>query len=155
MVEDNIALRDEMKDAFKEVNKLERMNIKKKQTIFELKEKIETMKKLHAVKGRSANTSPKTKKDHVGIQEANFDSKALEIVRKESDNRKEEPDFKPVNLESLSKMAEKFPADYVNKLEVHILQHEHYIGQLRTENDKLTQENNLIKEEVQQNKFLV
>ena len=45
IVEDNIALRDEMKDAFKEVNKLERQNIKKKQTIFELKEKIESLKK--------------------------------------------------------------------------------------------------------------
>ena len=47
IVEDNIALRDEMKDAFKEVNKLERQNIKKKQTIFELKEKIEALKKQH------------------------------------------------------------------------------------------------------------
>jgi len=41
VVEDNLALRDEMKDAFKEVNKLERQNIKKKQVIFELKEKVE------------------------------------------------------------------------------------------------------------------
>jgi len=47
VVEDNLALRNEMKDAFKEVNKLERANIKKKQTIFELKEKIEEYKKNH------------------------------------------------------------------------------------------------------------
>ena len=47
IVEDNLALRDEMKDAFKEVNKLERQNIKKKQMIFELKEKIEALKKQH------------------------------------------------------------------------------------------------------------
>jgi len=46
-VEDNLALRDEMKETFKEVNKLERANIKKKQIIFELKEKVEELKKSH------------------------------------------------------------------------------------------------------------
>lgn len=49
-----------MKSAFKEVNKLERQNIKKKQTIYELKEKIEAMKKANA-KAQN-NPSPSAKK---------------------------------------------------------------------------------------------
>ena len=52
-------------------------------------------------------------------------------------------------------MAAKFPRDYASKLEVHVLQHEHYIAKVKKDNDKLTIENNLLKEELEQNKFLV
>ena len=86
---------------------------------------------------------------------ANFDSSAL--ARRESLDTpvSKDEDFEPVDLEKLSKMAEKFPADYASKLEVHLMQHEQYINKIKSENDKLTQENNLVKEELEQNKFLV
>ena len=52
-------------------------------------------------------------------------------------------------------MAEQFPQDYAKKLEVHLMSHETHIGKISKENDKLTQENNLQKEELEQNKFLI
>ena len=39
-----MALRNELKEAFKEVNKMQRLNLKKKQANDELKEKIEQLK---------------------------------------------------------------------------------------------------------------
>ena len=75
-------------------------------------------------------------------------------MKKESVTSKEE-DFKPVDLQKLSKMAEQFPADYARKLEVHLMSHETHIGKIGKDNDKLTQENNLLKEELEQNKFLI
>ena len=39
-----MALRNELKEAFKEVNKMQRLNLKKKQANDELKDKIEQLK---------------------------------------------------------------------------------------------------------------
>ena len=149
-------LRVELKEAFKEVNKLQRLNLKKKQANDELKEKIEQMKKqaknnANIVKQeRSADirSSPR-------VQKANFDSE-IAMTKKESvETAGSNDDWMPVDFDSLQKMAAKFPADYASKLEVHLMQHEHYIGKVKKDNDKLTLENNLLKEEVEQNKFLV
>ena len=60
-----------------------------------------------------------------------------------------------MDFKSLKKIAEKFPRDYADKLEISVLQHEDYIKKLRKENDKLTSENNMVKEELEQNKYLV
>lgn len=152
VVEDNLALRDEMKDAFKEVNKLERQNIKKKQVIFELKEKVEQLKK------KNLEVTEKAKKEKFTIKMANFDSEAqYDLARKESVNtaQSKEDDYKPVELGKLSKMAEQFPRDYASKLEVHLMQAEQYIEKTNIDNRNLTHENNLLKEELEQNKFLV
>ena len=59
VIEDNVSLRNELKEAFKEVNKLQRLNLKKKQANDELKEKIETMKQEHA---KAISQSPEKKK---------------------------------------------------------------------------------------------
>jgi len=79
----------------------------------------------------------------------------MTMNKQESANTVETDEYQPVDLDSLQKMAAKFPRDYANKLEVHVLQHEHYIDRIRKDNDKLTIENNLVKEELEQNKFLV
>ena len=59
VIEDNVSLRNELKEAFKEVNKLQRLNLKKKQANDELKDKIEIMKQEHA---KAQNQSPEKKK---------------------------------------------------------------------------------------------
>lgn len=48
VVEDNLTLRDELKEAFQENHDLERQIIKKNQMILELKEKMESMKVCYA-----------------------------------------------------------------------------------------------------------
>jgi hypothetical protein len=45
VVEENDQLKDELKNAFKEVNKAEMSNVKKKQMIFELREKISDLQR--------------------------------------------------------------------------------------------------------------
>ena len=64
VIEDNVSLRNELKEAFKEVNKLQRLNLKKKQANDELKDKIEIMKQEHA---KAQNQSPEKKKASFGI----------------------------------------------------------------------------------------
>ena len=93
-----------------------------------------------------AKTSPR-------IQKANFDSE-IALTKQESSNTAND-EWQPVDFKSLKKIAEKFPSDYADKLEVHLLQHEDYIKKLKKENDKLISENNLVKEELFQTKYRV
>ena len=58
-------------------------------------------------------------------------------------------DWKPVNIKSLKRIAENFPREYADKLEINLLVHENHIKKLNKENDKLITENNLIKEELE------
>ena len=74
----------------------------------------------------------------------------MQMTKKESvETVGDNEEYMPVDLDSLKKMAAKFPRDYASKLEVHLMSHEHYIGKIKKENDKLTSENNLLKEEVE------
>lgn len=69
-----MALRNELKEAFKEVNKLQRLNLKKKQTNDELKEKIEELKKEHVKAMSNSNSREKPARTSPRVQKANFDS---------------------------------------------------------------------------------
>ena len=48
VISDNLALKDQLKDTVKDVNRLEKQNFKAKNTIADLKSKIEKMRKRHA-----------------------------------------------------------------------------------------------------------
>ena len=101
VIEDNAALRNELKEAFKEVNKLQRLNLKKKQANDELKEKIELMKQ-EAIKSQN-NTSEKKRPTSPRIQKANFDSE-IPLSRQESTNTVSD-EWQPMDLQSLKKIA--------------------------------------------------
>ena len=80
-----MGLRNELKEAFKEVNKMQRLNLKKKQANDELKEKIEQLK-IELTKALNnptqdliaTRTSPR-------VQKANFDSE-IALTKQESTN---------------------------------------------------------------------
>ena len=69
-----MALRNELKEAFKEVNKLQRFNLKKKQMNDELKEKIEVLKKEHSKAMSNSHSREKSARTSPRVQKANFDS---------------------------------------------------------------------------------
>ena len=58
----------------------------------------------------------------------------LKMVLQRRGIKFEEEDFKKLDLEKLSKMKEKFPDDYMDKLEVALMQHEQYITTVSKEN---------------------
>ena len=102
-----MALRNELKEAFKEVNKMQRLNLKKKQANDELKDKIEHLK-IELTKALNnpsqdivARTSPR-------VQKANFDSE-IALTKQESTNTAND-EWLPVDFKSLRKIAEKFPS---------------------------------------------
>ena len=119
VIEDNIALRNELRDTLKEVNMVQRINMKRQEQNEELKETIKELKKGHSraltyTQGVSNHLSPR-------VQKAHFDSEAP-VARKSIDEQVND-DWKPIDLKSLKKIAERFPNEYAEKLEVHLLQH--------------------------------
>ena len=58
VVSDNLALKDQLKETIKDVNRLDKMNTKHLKTINELKTKIEKMKKRHIQALKLACESP-------------------------------------------------------------------------------------------------
>ena len=58
VVSDNLALKDQLKDTIRDVNRLDKVNSKHLKTISELKAKIEKMKKRHITSLKLASDSP-------------------------------------------------------------------------------------------------
>lgn len=79
VVSENLALKDQLKDTIKDVNKLEKSNTKAKSIILELKAKIEKMKKRHAEAMQLACESPAITRSDRKMQQSNFDGAAANI----------------------------------------------------------------------------
>ena len=58
VVSDNLALKDQLKETIRDVNRLDKVNSKHLKTISELKVKIEKMKKRHILALKLASDSP-------------------------------------------------------------------------------------------------
>lgn len=90
------------------------------------------------------------------MQKAHFDAVlAADLDWDEPSAAQQYDEALPEDLEKLSKMATKFPEVYATKLEAYLMQQKLYIGQLKNENEKLTSETNLLKEDAEQRKYYV
>ena len=113
VVRDNIALRDELKHSFKEVNRLEKQNIKKKQAIFELKEKVEALKTKLTQQKNIQEASPK-----LGLAVESAEMKFGDQMDDASPNEVDEPAVEKIDWEKLKSMKTRSAQDYMAKLEV-------------------------------------
>ena len=113
VVRDNIALRDELKHSFKEVNRLEKQNIKKKQAIFELKEKVEALKTKLTQQKNMQEASPK-----LGLAVESAEMKFGDQMDDASPNEVDEPAVEKIDWEKLKSMKTRSAQDYMAKLEV-------------------------------------
>ena len=83
VISDNLALKDQLKETVKDVNRLEKQNFKAKNTIADLKSKIEKMRKRHAQALKLACESPVTPIEN--------DEKRMKISK--MDNQSDEGSF--------------------------------------------------------------
>ena len=119
------------------------------------------MKKGYSEAIEKVNLSASARRQGVqlDIQEAHFDSgmAADPATSEDFENpvTRDDDDILPADFEKISQLASKFPEIYASRLEAYLMQQKLCISRLRKDNESYIQENNLLKEETQQNKFLI